>query len=249
MVGFWRCGKALGGLACAVALALALAACDAPSRAAREKKFKARLEALWSQASPTPVGRYDAGRSLYKKRRYADAEFIFQRWLATYPKNPLEPAALYYLASSQYYGGKRAEAMASCRRVMKDYPKTDWAVFARQDLVALGAGPPEGALREHFWHPWDWFRPNPPAVTAFERARRLFLAREFDKALAAFRALGERDPKSALAPACWYYAARCYEYAAQLEKARDTYQHVIATYPATEWEWLAQEDLRRLRTE
>jgi len=230
-------------------LAAALAGCASPSRAERRAKARARLEALWSQASPSPVGRYDAGRALYKRRRYAEAAFIFQRFLATYPKNPLEPAALYYLASSQYYAGNRREAMAACRRIIKNYPGTDWAVFARQDLVALKAGPPEERLREHWWHPWDWFRPDPPIVRDFNRARTHFRGREFEKALAGFRAIAEREPNSPLAPAAWYYTARCYEYLAQLDKARETYQYVVATYPHTEWEWLAQDDLRRLKAD
>jgi TolA-binding protein len=232
----------------AAAIAAAVAAgCAGPSRGSDEKRALARLDGLWAQASPTPVGRYDAGKNLYRKRQYVEAAHVLQRFLATYPKNALEPAALYYLASSQYYAGRRPEAMTACRRIIRDYPTTDWALFARQDLVALKAGPPEERLREHWWHPWDWFRPDPPEVKEFHAARASFRERDFEKALAGFRALAERDPKNPIAPAAWYYAARSYEYTAQIEKARETYQHVIATFPHTEWEWLAQDDLRRLK--
>jgi soluble lytic murein transglycosylase len=233
----------------AVTVAAVLAGCSGPSSESAEKRSLARLQGLWSQASPTPVGRYDAGKNLYKKRQYAEAAFLFQRFLATYPKNALEPAALYYLASSQYYAGRRSEAMTACRRIMHDYPMTDWALFARQDLVALKAGAPEDRLKEHWWHPWDWFRPDPPEVKEFNTARAKFRDRDFENALAGFRTLAERNPKSPIAPAAWYYAARSYEYTAEIEKARETYQHVIATFPHTEWEWLAQDDLRRLRPE
>ncbi len=245
MADSWRRGLVLGALL--AGLSVTLAGCGGPGRMTRAARSRARLETLWSQASPNPVGRYDAGKALYKKRQYEEAAFIFQRFLATYPKNPLEPAALYYLASSQYYAGRRSEAMAACRRIIRDYPRTDWALFARQDLVALKAGPPEDQLKEHWWHPWDWFRPDPPAVREFNAARARFRAREFDKALGGFLTLAERHPRSAIAPAAWYYAARCYEYTAELDKARETYQAVIANHPHTEWEWLAQDDLRRLK--
>ncbi len=245
MAGTWQ--RALMPMALLTGCLAALVGCGGPGRASKESRARARLETLWAQASPSPVGRYDAGTTLYKKRQYEEAAFIYQRFLATYPKNPLEPAALYYLASSQYYAGRRPEAMAACRRIMKDYPRTDWALFARQDLVALKAGPPEDQLKEHWWHPWDWFRPDPAAVREFEAARARYHARDFDKALAGFLTLAERYPQSAIAPAASYYAARCYEYAAEIDKARETYQAVIANHPHTEWEWLAQDDLRRLK--
>jgi TolA-binding protein len=239
-------GKAV--LAGMVGAAL-LAGCTGPSRAYVDRRSRARLETLWSQASPTAPGRYDAGKALHRKRQYADAAFLFQRFLATYPKSLLEPAALYYLASSQYYAGRRSEAMAACRRIIKDYPATDWALFARQDLVALKAGPPEDRLREHWWHPWDWFRPDPPEVTAFKAARTSFNRREFERALAGFRTLAEKYPRNPIAPAAWYYTARSYEYVGEIEKARETYLRVVSDHPHTEWEWLAQDDLRRLKPE
>jgi len=234
-------------LAVAAAAAMALAGCGGPGRGSAASHARARLETLWSQASPTPVGRYDAGKGLFRKRQYAEAAFVLQRFLATYPKNVLESAALYYLAHSQYYAGRRTEAMAACKRIIKDYPTTDWALFARQDLVELKAGPPEERLSEHWWHPWDWFRPDPPEVKEFNAARASYRHREFEPALAGFRTLAERGPKNPIAPAAWYYTARCYEYTAQVEKARETYQYVIANHPHTEWEWLAQDDLRRLK--
>ncbi|HUT37590.1 MAG TPA: tetratricopeptide repeat protein [Planctomycetota bacterium] len=244
----WRRG--MGALAAiAAGVALGAGGCAGPSGSSAEARARARREALWSQASPTPVGRYDAAKTLYRRRQYAEAAFLLQRFLATYPKNALEPAALYYLAISQYYAGKRSEAVATCKRIGKDYPMTDWALFARQDLVALKAGPPEDRLREHWWHPWDWFRPDPPEVKEFNAARASFRHRDFEAALAGFRTLAERGPANPIAPAAWYYAARSYEYTAQIEKARETYQHVISAYPHTEWEWLAQDDLRRIRPE
>lgn len=240
-----RCSAAV--LMGVVALAmLGLGGCGGPSKATREAKARARLESLWAQASPTPVGRYDAGKNLFKKRQYAEAAFIFQRFLATYPKNALEPAALYHLAQSQYFSGDRSGAMATCKRIIKDYPRTDWALFARQDLVALKAGAPEDRLREHWWHPWDWFRPYPPEVKAFNAARAEFARRDFEKALGSFRTLAEAYPKSPIAPAAWYYVARCHEYLGEIETARETFQRVVNDYPHTEWEWLAQDDLRRL---
>lgn len=235
--------------AAVTACVIVLAGCSGPSRGGKEWRSRARLETLWAQASPSPVGRYDAAKAQHQKGQYAESAFLFQRWLATYAKNPLEPAALYYLANAQLQTGNRSGALATSRRLAKDYPRTDWAVFARQDMVALKAGPPEGHIRDHWWHPWDWFRPYPPEVLEFEEARKHFRGREFEKALAGFRTVAERNPDNPIAPAAWYHAGRCYEYLSQLDKARETFQHVLATYPGTEWEWLAQDDLRRLRAD
>lgn len=246
--GVFGLGRLAAG-AGALCVALGLAGCGGPTRATREARARARLETLWSQASPTPVGRYDAGKNLFKQRQYTEAAWLFQRFLATYPKNALEPAALYYLAQSQYFAGQRSAAMATCKRIMKDYPRTDWAFFARQDLVALRAGPPEERLREHWWHPWDWFRPDPPEVRAFKAARALFNHREFERALGSFRTLAEGHPDSPIAPAAWYYVARCHEYLGEIESARETFERVAKTFPHSEWEWLAQDDLRRLRVD
>lgn len=238
-----------GGGALVAALAsgaVLMSGCSGPA-GARPLKASARLEEAWSGASPTPVGRYDAAKKLYQKRRYADAAVGFQRWLSLYPKNALEPAALYHLANAQFLAGMRSHAMATCERLAKDYPNTDWSKFAYQDIIAMKAAGESRAPKYHWWHPWDWFTPDPPLVREFAEARSLFLRRDFEKALGAFRTIAEQNPESPLAAASWYYAARSYEYVSQLDKARETYQHVTKTYPNTEWDYLAQDDIRRLK--
>jgi soluble lytic murein transglycosylase len=206
----------------------------------------------WSEPPPSPVSRYDGAKRLYEQGRYAQAADAFAKWAHDYPKNPLEPAALYYLARSQFGAGRKPEARATYERLEKAHPKTDWAGFARQDMAALATTGParlDRRPRRRWWHPVDWLTPDPPPVRDFEAARQHYRARRFDKAVVAFRALAERNPKSPLAPASWYYAGRCYEKVGELDKARETFQHVATTYAKTEWEWLAQEDLRRLKPE
>ena len=230
-------------------IALLLPGCGLMRRRDTEEEARRRVEEEWSTAVPTAVSRYDAAKKFHQRGRYREAVVAFQRWLTTYGRNPLEPAALYYLASSQYNMGMQGEAKNTCARLAREYPNTDWATFARHDVSGLkrvGAG--EGP-QHRWWNPADWFTPEPPLVREFDAARGLYKRRKFEQALATFRALAERNPDSPLAPAAWYYAARSYEYVAQLDKARETYQHVAATYPHTEWEWLAQEDLRRLRVD
>jgi len=207
-------------------------------------------EDLWAGTINTPIARYDLAKKLYVQGRYSEAVLAFSRWLEEYPKNPLEPAVLYYLARSQYNAGLKREAKATVSRLEKTYPNSDWAMFARRDLkVPGGADAALAAARpkRHWWNPADWFEPVPPVVQRFDRARKFFYRRQFEKALPEFHAVAEGHPQSPLSPASWYYLGRCYEKLARLEKARETYQKVIKSFPETEWSLLAKEDLERLK--
>jgi len=216
----------------------------------RPRRPPAPREDLWAGTIDTPIARYDVGKKLYLRGRYSDAVLAFTRWLTEYPKNPLEPAVLYYLARSQYNAGLKREAKATLRRLEKTYPNSDWTMFAQRDLRLPGGS--EAALaaarpKRHWWNPADWFEPEPPVVREFDRARKFFYRRQFEKALPGFRAVAEGHPQSPLCPASWYYLARCYEKLARLEKARETYKKVIQSFPQTEWSLLAKEDLERLK--
>lgn len=207
-------------------------------------------EDLWAGTINTPIARYDVAKKLYLRGRYSDAVLAFTRWLAQYPKSPLEPAALYYLARAQYSAGLKREAKSTLSRLGKTYPNSDWAMFAQRDLRVPGGA--DAALaharpKRHWWKPGDWFEPEPPVVREFDQARKLFYRRQFEEALPGFRAVAEGHPQSPLSPAAWYYVARCCEKLARLAKARETYQKVTESFPDSEWSLLAKEDLERLK--
>jgi len=247
MTASWRARGILGVVLAGAGLLLG--GCG-PRAGEEEGGARDAKESLWSEPAPSPISRYDQAKRLYERGRYEEAVAALEKWLHDYPKNPLEPAALYYLARSQFAVGGRSDAAATFERIEKDYAKTDWATFARQDMVGLRGEAVRAAVhRRRWWHPVDWLTPDPPPVRDFEAARMHYRHRRYSQALAAFRTLAERDPKSPLAPASWYFAGRCYEQLGEVDKAREAFQHIVATYAQTDWEWLAQEDLRRLKPE
>jgi TolA-binding protein len=242
--------RGIVALVIVVAGAMLLAGCSGPG-GRRGATANIAEEDLWSGAPETPIARYDVAKKLFLGGRYSAAAGGFQRWLKTYAGNPLEPAVLYYLARSQFNAGFKTEAKATCAQLEAKHPKSDWVSLAHRDVTrpAKAYRRRTDGPKHRWWHPGDWFTPKPPIVQEFEAARVLFKRRHFEKSLPAFRNIAEQNPQSPLAPASWYYAARSYEYIAQLDKAREAYQHVIATYPETEWDWLAKQDMLRLKVE
>jgi len=244
----WREGR---GTAVAVAAsALLLSGCGLTRGCWKVARTLSPVALVRSDHTSTPVERYDAARKLFLRGQYRRASGALEQWLSDYRTNPLEPAALYYLGRSYYHGRRVEQAAATYERLAKAYPNTDWGRFAREDLVAVKAGRPavpEGHTRLRWWHPADWFTPDPPTVREFKAARGHFDHRRYDEALAAFRTLAERHPDNALAPAAWHYVARCHERLGQLGKARETLAMVSDKHRDSHWATLARADLRRLK--
>ena len=203
-----------------------------------------------SKQAASAMARYDQGKTLFSEGRYTRAAAAFQTWLRAYPKHPLEPAALYYLARSQTKARQLEKAKTTYEQVAKDYPDTDWGKFAREDLASLGAKEPHlppYRPRYHWWHPWDWFAGLPPDVRAFEAARKNYDKRRFDQALTTFAALAEGDPSSPLTAAALYYVGKTQSQLGQPDKAREAFDRLATAYGHTPWARLANEELRRLQ--
>jgi TolA-binding protein len=199
-----------------------------------------------------PVEEYDAAKALFLGGEFQRAVVAFDSWLIHYPGNALEPAARYYQANAQVQARRPTGAMESYRRLIDLYPDSEWSAFARQDLADLEAGRRDVALarpRPRWWHPADWFTPDPPAVREFKRGRGLFDAGKHERALALFRTMAERHPDNPLAPAAWHYVGRCYERVGDIDQARAAFRRIATQYKGTHWERLAGEDYERLREE
>jgi len=197
------------------------------------------------------VSRYDEAKRYFRRGYYADAADAFEEWLLDYPKSELKPAALYHWAQSQLHAGQKEKAKATYERLAKDYADTGWGTFAREELATIDAKAPKPlgyGRRPSWWRPGKWIAAKPRIVREFESARADYREGRYEKALAAFRGLANGNPQSPLAPASWYWVALCYERLGQTDKARKIYQTITTTYPNTEWEKLAQEDLRRLKS-
>jgi TolA-binding protein len=206
--------------------------------------------------APTAIGRYDAAKRLYERAKYPEAVAALESWLQDYAKTPLEPAALYTLARSQYRAGDAKKAEATYQRLAQDYKDTRWAAFAAEDLSTVTAplpNLPEFRRKARWWAMNFWLLPKPPAVTEFESARAHFAKARYQEAILGFRTAAEENPANPIAPAAWYWVARSHEElalrdadAAQRDKAREIYQLVLTKFPGTEWEKHAREGLRRL---
>ena len=211
---------------------------------------------LGPKGAPTAAGRYDAAKRLYEREKYAEAAAALESWLQDYAKTPLEPATLYCLARSQFRAGDAKKAEATYKLLAQDYKDSRWGAFAQEDLSTITAplpNLPEFRRKARWWGTNFWLLPRPPAVREFESARAHFGKTRYQQALLGFRTVAEQDPAGALAPAAWYWAARCHEElatrdndAAQRDKAREVYQLVVTKFPGTEWEKHAREGLRRL---
>ena len=204
---------------------------------------------LWSKKTPTSIDRYDIAKRQYVRGDYKMAIKGFSGWLRDFPKDPLEPAALYYLAASYKKSRDSVRAKATYERILTHYADTQWAEFAKQDLERVNVpelAVPKYKSKRRWWNPADWFMPDPPPVRAYKKARKHYAKKRYDQAIAGFRLVGTRYAESPLAPAAWYFVARSYEQLDQKDKAREGYERVGKDYPKTDWEALAAEDLKRL---
>ncbi len=235
------------GVVLAVAMVLAAGGCGWMPKVSVPK---IGLPRLWPKREPTAVSRYDAAKDLYEDGEYEKAVAAFERWLEDYAKTPLEPAALYYLARSRYRAGQTDQAAATYKLLQQEYKDTRWAAFAAEDLAHVQApipNLPDYERERRWWNPLEWLRPKLPVVRDFEAARDHFEDEEYNQAIVGFRTIAERNPKSPLAPASWYWVARSHEEMGQLDEATEVFNTVGSKYAGTEWEKHAREGLRRLK--
>ena len=238
------------GLMAVAALGLAAAGCGVPHTIMKVARTLSPVRLAAPQRGRAPVVEYEAAKEQFLRGEFRRAVVTFDSWLLRYAGNPLEPASRYYQANSQVQAGRRESAKRSYLKLIDLYPDSEWSAFARQDIVALespGQMVPLARRKLRWWHPLDWFTPDPPAVRELRRGRALFDRQEFEQALAVFRSIAERHPKNPLAPAAWHYVGRCYERLGNIDQAAQTFARIARDYRGTHWERLAGQDLERLR--
>lgn len=242
----WRIGRT----AVAAGLALALAGCGMSKGPMKILRALSPVALVRQRPGQTPVKQFDEAKGLFLRGDFGQAATAFESWTIAYAGNALEPAALYYLGNSQFQTRRPKAAKRAYEQVVRLYPDGDWARFAREDLMLIASGAgyvPLARPKLRWWHPLDWFTPDPPTVVRFKEGRSLFDRSRYDEALVVFRSLGERHPKNPLAPAAWHYVGRCYERTARIQKARDAFGLIAARYKGSHWEIVARDDLERIR--
>ena len=96
--------------------------------------FKGMLE-KWPQGNFAVNAWYWLGESQYVKRQYKPALESYTALIERFPASPKVPDAIFKSGLSQLELKQTAEAKASWRRVMKDYPNSNAAGLARQRLA------------------------------------------------------------------------------------------------------------------
>jgi TolA-binding protein len=244
--------RRLGGVALVLAAALAVPGCNLVrgwGRICRALTPRVPRVRLGRRAKPDVVRRYDEAKRLYERGWYPQAAAAFDGWLQEYPDNPLKPSALFYLASAHKKSGSPDAAKGVYERLIQEHPGTKWAAWAQEDVERVNIAEPDLSRyrpRRRWWWPGDWFAPDPPVVRHYKTARKYYDRRRYEQAIAAFRTLAERYPDSPLVPASWYFLARSHEELGEKDEATKAYTHIVTEYRDSDWQKLAQEDLRRL---
>ncbi len=108
-------------------------------RARKYKEASASLENLAASRVEDPLvsnAHYWLGECYYAMQKYSDAIQEFKKTL-TYPKSYKEGAAYVMLGMSYIRLGDKANARASWEKLVKDYPKSQYAVRAKRYLKQL----------------------------------------------------------------------------------------------------------------
>ncbi|HOW60055.1 MAG TPA: tetratricopeptide repeat protein [Candidatus Omnitrophota bacterium] len=90
-------------------------------------------------ASEYYFGTYSEAEKLYHQGKYEAAIGKYQQYLNQNAQGNTRAIAEYYIAKSYLMLEKKGEAVAQFEKIMKDYPKTSWADFSKQQLQKLNS--------------------------------------------------------------------------------------------------------------
>ena len=84
--------------------------------------------------SKNAFGPYSEAETFYGKGNYSKAIEKYGEYLSKNPQGSLAAVAQYYIAKSYIASKDSAKARASFEQVVKQYPQTSWAEFAKEQL-------------------------------------------------------------------------------------------------------------------
>ena len=85
----------------------------------------------------TNFGYYSEAENYYAKGKFEKAISKYEAYLAEEPQGNMAIIAHYYIAKSQAALGHTEAAKAGYQAIIKDYPKSDWANFSKDQLELL----------------------------------------------------------------------------------------------------------------
>jgi TolA-binding protein len=90
-----------------------------------------------SQSGINSFGPYSAAETYYDKGNYPKAIEKYQEYLARNPQGTMAAIAKYYVAKSYLISGNAGKARENFELVVKQFPGTSWAEFAKEQLKSL----------------------------------------------------------------------------------------------------------------
>ena len=88
-------------------------------------------------SSKHSFGPYSDAEIFYKKGNYPKAIEKYQEYLNENPQGNMAAIARYYIAKSYAISGDAVKAHENFEQVVKQYPQTSWADFAKEQLEML----------------------------------------------------------------------------------------------------------------
>lgn len=92
------------------------------------------------RSNPAAMKTFREGRDLIEGEKWQQAAEKFNGFINEFPKDRDVDAALYWYAYALHKQGKREEAAAPLKRLIKNFPSSSWRREAESLLVVLGQG-------------------------------------------------------------------------------------------------------------
>ncbi len=162
---------------------------------------------------------YERALAKYNEKDYRGAIAGFRAFLKEYPQSTYAPNAYYWIAESYYAAADYQDGVYKntlinlgqsekyFKAVISKFPKSEKAADAKTKLQRVGM------------------------ITSYVKARKAYLAKDYNQAIRDFKSYLNRYPKSYLAANCQYWAGVCYFDQEQYARARIEFQRVEKNYP------------------
>jgi TolA-binding protein len=185
-----------------------------------------------------PDDHFQEAAADYDRGRFEDAVEHYRDYLAEHPDGSRSAEALYRTGETLYYAlDRRAEAVKRFRRLVNDYPASDYAYRAREIMAPMFRDEIKDyqqAVLEFKWLAAQ--RPNQPKGRRYlyEAARCYLAAENYPAAILEFGRFLEIYPDSELAPQVYDEIAGAYMVLEQFDPAAFILSRLIQRWPDNE---------------
>jgi TolA-binding protein len=215
----------------------------------------------YPQAPMADSTNYSYAISYFKEKNYQKTLEEFERLVRLYPDSMLVPEAYYHIGLSQGYLNQSDQAKATYHLVMKRFPESNWAKYAKERLDEM-TGPGfifKEAMADFDRQNWvearkgfskilkDYPNAKEADTAAYFFAICSFKQGDYARTIGEFQQLIKNYPRSPAVPEAYYHIALSYGLSNNVEEARKGYQFVVKTFPTSIWSKHAQDRLGELK--